>query len=264
MTPVIHVSSKYPAGKYCAAVVAPIAMHPINKNAYIVYDLSVEPTQLIELGIEEIKKRIFTPSDQLSDGVERIPVKAVHINKCPVLVPLSTLDSASAKRLNIRLDKCYKNLQTLKQSHHLNEKLRAVFSQPEYEKTSDPEFMLYDGFFNDHDKQSFAGIREADAEQLKTRRFTFNDSRLPELLIRYKARNFPESLSEAEKLQWEEYRRYRLFSDESANAFTLSRLREKINTLKTEDKEFAQRHHILDELLLYAKRLEDKYATQPD
>jgi len=263
MTPVIHVSSKYPAAKFCTAVVAPIAMHPINKNAYIVYDLSVEPTQLINLGVEEIKKRIFTPANQLSEDVERIPIKAVHINKCPVLVPLNTLDAASAKRLNIKLDKCYKNLRTLKQSNPLNEKLRAVFSQPEYEKSSDPEYMLYDGFFNDQDKQTFPAIRTAHAEQLKAQGFTFHDKRLPELLIRYKARNFPESLSEAELLQWEEYRHYRLFTDERANAFTLELLREKINKLKAEDTEFTSRHSLLDELLQYADQLKDKYAMQP-
>ncbi|WP_455208860.1 exodeoxyribonuclease I [Kaarinaea lacus] len=261
MTPVVHVSSKYPAARKCTAVVAPLAMHPINKNAYIVYDLNVEPTQLIELGIEEIKKRIFTPSDQLPDDVERIPIKAVHINKCPILVPLNTLDSASAKRLEIKLDKCYKNLQTLKQSHHVTEKLRAVFSHPEYDKVNDPEFMLYDGFFNDHDKQCFTGIRDATAEQLKNQVFTFKDKRLPELLLRYKARNFPDSLSQAEMLQWEEYRNYRLFSEAGAHTLTLSMLREKIEALKTGDTEFVDRHPVLDELLLYAKRLEEKYTT---
>lgn len=263
MTPVIHVSSRYPVAKFNTAVVAPIVMHPINKNAYIVYDLSIDPTQLIELGVEEIKKRVFTPSSELPDDVERIPIKAVHINKCPILVPLNTLDGPSAKRIGIKLEKCYRNLQTLKQSHKLSEKLREVFAHPEYEKTSDPEFMLYDGFFNDHDKQSFASIREATTEQLKNQQFNFNDNRLPELLVRYKARNFPESLLEAEQWQWEEYRYHKLFTDNSAHAFTLAMLREKINKLKVEDTEFTDRHHILDELLQYAEKLEDKYATAP-
>ena len=261
MTPVVHVSSKYPGSQFNTAVVAPLAMHPINKNAYIVYDLSVEPTQLIELGIEEIKKRIFTPSSELSDGVERIPVKAVHINKCPILVPLNTLDATSAKRIGIKLDRCYKNLQTLKHTRKLNEKLREVFAHPEYEKTSDPEFMLYDGFFNDHDKQDFARIRESDAEQLRNEQFHFKDERLPELLIRYKARNFPESLSDTEKWQWDEYCHHKLFTDTTAHAFTLEKLQEKINALKAEDTEFVDRHHLLDELLEYAKRIEAKYAS---
>lgn len=261
MTPVIHISSRYTAAKSCMAIVAPLAMHPINKNAIIVYDLSEDPTPLIELGVEEIKKRLFTPSDQLPEGIDRIPIKAVHINKCPIIVPLSTLDSASSKRLNVKLDLCLKNLMTLKQSQKLSDKLRSVFAKPDYESNDDPEFMLYDGFFNDTDKQSFSAIRESKSEQLKSQQFTFSDKRLPELLIRYKARNFPESLSEAEKLQWEEYQNHRLFTDTGAHALTIPMLREKIETIKAEGTEFTDRLHVLDELLEYAKKLEEKYSA---
>lgn len=261
MSPVIHISSRYTAAKSCMAIVAPLAMHPINKNAYIVYDLSEDPTPLIELGVEEIKKRLFTPSNQLPEGIDRIPIKAVHINKCPIIVPLSTLDSASSKRLNVKLDLCLKNLMTLKQSNKLSDKLRSVFAKPDYESNDDPEFMLYDGFFNDSDKQSFSAIRESNVEQLKSQQFTFSDNRLPELLIRYKARNFPESLSDAEKLQWEEYQNHRLFTDSGTHALTLSMLREKIETIKAEGTEFTDRIHVLDELLEYAKKLEEKYSA---
>ncbi|MEJ2179621.1 MAG: exodeoxyribonuclease I [Gammaproteobacteria bacterium] len=261
MTPVIHVSSRYTAAKSCMAIVAPIAMHPINKNAYIVYDLSEDPTPLIELGVEGIKKRLFTPTDQLPEGVSRIPIKAVHINKCPIIAPLSTLDSASSKRLNVKLDLCLKNLMTLKQSRKISDKLRSVFAKPEYESNDDPEFKLYDGFFNDNDKQSFSAIRESSPEKLKNQQFTFSDNRLPELLIRYKARNFPESLSDAEKLQWEEYQNHRLFTDTGAHALTIPMLREKIETIKSEGTEFTERLHVLDELLEYVDKLEQKYST---
>ena len=54
MTPVLHVSSRYPTKQFCTAVVAPLAVHPINKNSYIVYNLSENPTQLIELNINQI------------------------------------------------------------------------------------------------------------------------------------------------------------------------------------------------------------------
>ncbi|MEJ2143489.1 MAG: exodeoxyribonuclease I, partial [Gammaproteobacteria bacterium] len=139
MTPVIHVTSRYAAKQFCTAVVAPIAMHPVNKNAYIVYDLSVDPTDMIQLGVNEIKKRLFTPSDQLPEGSVRIPLKAVHVNKCPVVVPLSTLDAESAKRIGIDLNLCYKNLHTLKQAGKVMDKIRTVFANPEYEKDDDPE-----------------------------------------------------------------------------------------------------------------------------
>ena len=261
MTPVIHVSSRYPAAQFCTAVVAPLAMHPINKNAYIVYDLSVDPTDLIESGVEEIKRRLFTPSDQLPEDAARIPLKAVHVNKCPVIVPLNTLDSQSGKRLGIKLDKCYRNLQTLKQGRHIVEKLRAVFSQPDYEKDSDAEFRLYDGFVNDKDKQLMQKVREATPDKLRDSQFIFEDKRLVDLLVRYKARNFPESLSEQETLQWEEYQQSRLFEEQGSHSFTIAMLREKIAEIEDDPSLFPERRHLLDELLQYANELEAKYAA---
>ena len=38
----------------------------------------------------------------------------------------------------------------------------------------------------------------------------FHDPRLPELLLHYKGRNYPETLDEKEIMKWEEYRRKRI------------------------------------------------------
>jgi len=38
----------------------------------------------------------------------------------------------------------------------------------------------------------------------------FRDKRLPELLFRYRARNWPDSLSSSERGRWDEFRRQRL------------------------------------------------------
>ncbi|MGD8641651.1 MAG: exodeoxyribonuclease I [Gammaproteobacteria bacterium] len=261
MTPVVHISSRYTAAKSCMAVVAPLAMHPVNKNAYIVCDLSVDPNDLIELNVEQIKKRLFTPSDQMPDNVDRIPLKAVHVNKCPVIVPLNTLDSQSARRLGISLDKCYKNLQTLKQAHHVMDKIRKVFSHPEYEQETDPEFRLYDGFANDKDKQLMQQVREASPEQLRNGNYIFEDQRLAELLIRYKARNFPDTLTDGEQLQWEEYQHHRLFGDNGSHSLTIPMLRDKLVEIQNDPALYPERRYVLDELAEYTEYLQSKYAT---
>src|SRR5690606_4241002 len=77
--PLLHVSSRYPAAKGCAALVVPLAMHPINSNGVIMFDLSADPALLLELSTEEIAERLFTPRDQLPEGVERVPLKVVHL-----------------------------------------------------------------------------------------------------------------------------------------------------------------------------------------
>ncbi len=43
------------------------------------------------------------------------------------------------------------------------------------------------------------------AEQLGTHPFNFQDSRLSTLLFRYRARNYPLSLTDAEQSKWQQY-----------------------------------------------------------
>ena len=49
-------------------------------------------------------------------------------------------------------------------------------------------------------------IQNANANKLADLQPNFIDERLPELLLHYKARNYPTSLSEEESIKWEEWR----------------------------------------------------------
>jgi exodeoxyribonuclease-1 len=205
--PVVHISGKYPAVKNCLAVVLSICKHPINTNGVIVYDLSVDPEPMLSLTAEEIQQRIFTATADLPEGVERIPLKTVHINKCPVLAPVSVIGPEDAQRLDIDLAFCYANIDKLKAAPGLSEKLAAVFSGSAYtEQDSDPDLEIYSGgFFSEHDKNQMAKIRGFSPEQLAKSEFRFADRRLPEMLFRYRARNYPETLDAEELQRWNEF-----------------------------------------------------------
>jgi exodeoxyribonuclease-1 len=82
-TPVLHVSSRYPAERGCIAMVAPLAVHPLQPNKVIVYDLDTDPAALLELDAEDIADRVFVSRADLPEGVERIPLKAVSANRSP-------------------------------------------------------------------------------------------------------------------------------------------------------------------------------------
>ena len=194
--PVVHISGKYPAVKNCLAVVLPVCKHPTNTNGVIVYDLSVDPEPMLSLTVEEIQQRIFTATADLPEGVERIPLKTVHINKCPVLAPVSVIRPEDAQRLDIDLAFCYANIDKIKAASGLAEKLAAVFSGQTYtEQDSDPDLEIYSGgFFSENDKKQMTKIRGISPEQLAKSEFRFTDSRLPEMLFRYRARNYPETL----------------------------------------------------------------------
>ncbi|HEY5790442.1 MAG TPA: exodeoxyribonuclease I, partial [Gammaproteobacteria bacterium] len=73
MTPLVHVSGRYPASRGCLAVVVPVARHPVNDNAVIVYDLAADPAAFDGLDAAAIAARVFSRADALPDGVARIP-----------------------------------------------------------------------------------------------------------------------------------------------------------------------------------------------
>ena len=77
-------------------------------------------------------------------------------------------------------------------------------------KSADPEAQLYDAFLPDSDKLRVEAVRNADAKALADFHPEFQDERLPELLLHYKARNFSQSLSESEQTAWEAWRSARL------------------------------------------------------
>jgi exodeoxyribonuclease I len=236
--PVVHISGKYPAIKHCLAIVLPVCKHPTNTNGIIVYDLSVDPEPMLSLSIEDIQQRLFIATDDLPEGVTRIPLKTVHINKCPVLTPLSVIKPDDAQRLAIDLALCQVNIGKIKAIAGLNEKLATVFSGHAYsEKDSDPDLAIYSGgFFYEADRQKMAKIRFASPEQLAKWEFSFTDPRLPEMLFRYRARNYPETLNADEQLRWNEFCLKRLTGCQAGSGITLDVYFARLEELRSNNK----------------------------
>ena len=163
----------------------------------------------------------------------------MHINKCPVLAPVSVIKPDDAERLAIDLALCQDNIDKIKAAKGLAEKLAAVFSGHAYsEQDSDPDLSIYSGgFFSEADKQKMAKIRASSPEQLAKSTFSFTDSRLPEMLFRYRARNYPETLNADEQLRWNEFCRNRLTGHQAGASITLdayfARLKELRSSVNT-------------------------------
>ncbi len=145
----LHVSSKYSAERGAIAMVMPICMHPINKNAVVVYDLAMSPDDFIAVDAVEIAARLYTPASELPEDAPRIPLKLVHLNKCPVLVPLKTMDDESAERLKINIPECEENRdQILAHVDELAAKCRDIFSEQNFPETHDPDLQIYPVVFS--------------------------------------------------------------------------------------------------------------------
>ncbi|HET6546471.1 MAG TPA: exodeoxyribonuclease I [Rhodanobacteraceae bacterium] len=211
MTPVLHVSSRYPAARGCLAIVAPIASHPNQPNGVIVFDLSADPAALIELEPEAIADRVFTARTDLPEDIERIPLKLIRANHAPALAPLSVLRGVDHARISLDVDRCLMHLERLRRADGLAEKARQVFARDRAMAAEmDAELALHAGFIDDADKPLLREVRATPPAQLGRRAFPFRDARFPELLFRYRARNWPQTLDAGEQARWEAFRHRRL------------------------------------------------------
>ncbi len=98
----LHVSGMFPAERGCLAVMWPLANHPTNKNELIAWDLTHDPRELATLNVEDIRLRMFSKADALPEGVTRLPIKTIHLNRSPMVVGnVNTLTPALAQRWGI-------------------------------------------------------------------------------------------------------------------------------------------------------------------
>ncbi|CAH8206853.1 exodeoxyribonuclease I [Vibrio aestuarianus] len=203
MTPLMHVSGML--GRECqyTSWIVPIAWHPTNQNAVIVVDLAKNPQPLIDLNVEELQQRLYTKRDDLAPDELPVPIKLVHLNKCPILAPAKTLTAENAEKIGIDRTVCLQNLAVIKQHPEIREKLVGLYSiEREYPANDDVDSQLYDGFFSPSDKAAMDIIRETDPVNLSALEISFSDKRIEPLLFRYRARNYPLTLSDEEQQRW--------------------------------------------------------------
>lgn len=208
--PFLHISGMFSTERGCLAVMWPLAIHPSNKNEIIAWDLAFDPTELSSLSVEEIRLRMFSKTSELPEGVTRLPVKSIHLNKSPIVIGnLKTLNTEMADRWQIDLERALGHahqLADLQGSQRISKQLwEQVYARPR-EASPDVDEDLYGGFVGNQDRRLLTSARHMSGQELAQLRANFQDARLEELLFRYRARNFHDSLSEEEQEEWENHR----------------------------------------------------------
>ena len=223
--PFLHVSGMFGAERGCLAVMWPLASHPTNKNEIIAWDLAQDPSELATLSAEQLRLRMFTRSADLPEGVKRLPIKTIHLNKSPMVVSqLKTLTPAMAQRWQMDMDAALAHAAIARDLPDMSALWQAVFArQPEPGAPVDPEQDLYAGFVSNGDRHRLNELRAMGGAQLAQAKTSFDDPRLTELLWRYRARNFADSLSPEEAQRWEAHRKARLM-DGAGGARTAEQL----------------------------------------
>ena len=253
LQPVLHVSGMFKSAFYHASLVLPFAQHPHNSNELICYDLRVDPEDLLTLSADAIRERLFSASAELA-GAERIALKNIHINKCPMVAPVSLLDAELAERIQLDRGQSRAYYQRLKDAPDLQQKLLQVFAQRSDERQLDVEKTLYSGGFPSRaDKALCAKVQSMDSFDLAG--LSFEDPRFNQLLFRYRARHFPETLSESESWRWRDQCMAKFNGESAANAQSLSLRMQHIQQLAEQQQDAPERLKILQSLWQWLEQL---------
>ena len=209
--PFVYASGRY--DKEFAKTTVAFPLTTSRNGGVVVYDLRYDPTPFVGLSAKELTKKIFASwEERQAEDFVKLPVKELQYNRCPAVAPLGVLEQGDGwQKISLDLDTVQKHQDILLDNPDFAEKLRTIFeNKPAFKKLPDPEAQLYDGFLNDRDRLRVEAVRNADERELADFHPEFQDERLAPLLLHYKARNFPRSLSEDDLAQWEAWRAQRL------------------------------------------------------
>jgi exodeoxyribonuclease-1 len=261
LQPLVHISGRFSAARNYLAVVLPLAWHPRNRNALIVCDLQQDPAPLLDLDGDNLRALLYTRRDQLAEGQLPVPLKLLHINRCPVVAPMGVLREEDKQRLQLDMHEIEQRAALLVGSQATwQTKLHTVYGAEEFTPSEDPEQQLYDGFIGDRDRRLCEQVRTAEPQRLAQEQWPFDDARLPELLFRYRARNFPHTLSPAEQQQWHLFCQQRLSAPEWGAPNTLAAFDAALQQAWDTATEAQQR--ILQAWRDYAVSLRERYGLQ--
>jgi exodeoxyribonuclease-1 len=204
--PFLHVSGMFAPERGCLAVMWPLATHPTNKNELLAWDLAHDPSELALLDVATLRQRLFSKTAELPAGVQRLPLKSVHLNKSPMVVRnLKTLTDEMAAKWGINMDATLANAGRARDLPDMSAIWPQVFARPQ-EAAPDVDEDLYGGFVGNADRRRLNQLRALTPAELAHSRAGFDDHRLGELLFRYRARNFADTLTPEEMVRWEAHR----------------------------------------------------------
>ena len=210
--PVLHVSGRYAVERGCLAIVWPFATHPLNRNEVIAWDLAHDPAELMTLDAAAIRARLFARREELPEGVARLPIKTIHLNRSPVVIRnLDTLSDARAEHWGLDKARAWRHAET---AARISGAMAGVWPEVYRRETGpgpvDVDEDLYGGFVEDADRVRLQRLRALTPQEMARDRTAWSDSRLEELVFRYRARNFPDTLGEEELMRWQAHRSQRL------------------------------------------------------
>lgn len=181
--------------------------------------------------------------------------KTMMLNRCPAVAPLGVLEKEQGwARIHLTPEQIKHNLHSLRNhADYVDEVVGqwlATNQQERAPRNADAEGSLYNGFLSDQDARTCGLVRDATARQLVGLNPRFRDSRLSDLYLHYRARNFRQTLSESEAQAWEKYRTQRLNAQAPRFLQELEQIQKQLSTQPDDNKAF-----LVEELMLWYQSL---------
>lgn len=254
--PVLHTASVYASERGCTTLVMPLATEAKNRNSVLVYDLRQDPAPFLNLDVEDLKGLLLVRDEDLPEGKARLPVTSVKTNQCPALAPESLLNKSVTERIALDYDACLSHWKRLQSNENFMQRIVEVHGSRQFAPAEDVDSALYDGFIPDADRPLLGQVRQATPEELAQARFDFEDGRLPELLFRYRARNWPETLTGDEMQRWKDLCRDRLRNGNGGSGLALEEYLKCLARLREQREGDTEARRILDAMEAWAAMLE--------
>lgn len=245
----LHVSARIPAEQHCIAPIVPLFRHPQIASQWLVWNLRVDPAPFEDLDPELLSDLHWTPAADLPEGMQRLPVKWVRTNRCPMIAPTAVLDDAAASRTGIDLEQAGAFAERLAAAESLQRNLIELMGAPRDAEAMDADVALYAGFLPRGDRGLVDRVRDLTpvqvAEWINRDPAPFSDDRLNDLLLRFAGRHAPEALDPEPASEWEHWRRRRLLDDPDLGPIQLDAYQARVETLA---RDYPERTELFDAL----------------
>jgi len=257
MSPLVHISSRFPAINGCCSIVMPIGFHPTNKNAIITLDLARPIDALLAHSSEQLAELLFKKTADLDYPEQRPGLKMIHINRCPFIAPLKTLQPYRAEQLNIDLSLVERNREAILQHPELVQRILDTYEHignNAAQNSQDIDVSLYsEGFPTQAEKEWKARVVITPPEMLADLHAPTDI--LARRLFRYRARNYPASLTVDEMTKWQDFRRNRLIDSDENSGQSMTTYMQELESLALEFENDSNRKAIIRALVEYAQNL---------
>ena len=231
----LHISGMFPAEQGCLSPIVPLIVHPGNKNEIICYDLRQDPSAMLAMSVDEIIENLYKPRAERDENHQNIALKGVHLNKSPALSPTKTLTDELAERWEVDWHQIEAHKQQLLSDDTLIPRLKEMYSRKRDMPELDADAALYGGFISNDDRKLCNQVLSTSPETLSGWIPKFKSTRLQKLYFRYRARNWPETLDEAEQQKWQSFCQARLIDGEYGCQLTVDQFQARLEQLAHED-----------------------------